>query len=174
MWFDNWSDILRILLVGAAAYVFLVVAIRAFGKRTLAQLNAFDFIVTVALGSTLATIILSSDVSWAEGAVALALLVLLQYVVSQLRRLPGGRKALTAQPTLLVRDGVILDDQLARHRLTHADIRQTLRSSGIGDLGEVAAVILESDGSRSVITGSQLGNGFVLDDVPGWPRRDAD
>ncbi|RKE58375.1 uncharacterized membrane protein YcaP (DUF421 family) [Dietzia kunjamensis] len=174
MWFDNWSDILRILLVGTAAYLFLVVAIRAFGKRTLAQLNAFDFIVTVALGSTLATIILSSDVSWAEGAVALALLVLLQYVVSQLRRLPGGRKALTAQPTLLVRDGVVLDDQLARHRLTHADIRQTLRSSGIGDLGEVAAVTLESDGSRSVITGSQLGNGSVLDDVPGWPRRDAD
>ena len=112
--------------------------------------------------------------SWTEGAVALALLVLLQYVVSQLRRLPGGRKALTAQPTLLVRDGVILGDQLARHRLTHADIRQTLRSSGIGDLGEAAAVILESDGSRSVITGSQLGNGSVLDDVPGWPRRDAD
>ena len=111
MWFDNWSDILRILLVGTAAYIFLVVAIRAFGKRTLAQLTAFDFIVTVALGSTLATIILSSDVSWAEGAVALALLVLLQYVVSQLRRLPGGRKALTAQPTLLVRDGIILDDQ---------------------------------------------------------------
>ena len=42
------------------------------------------------------------------------------------------------------------------------------------DLGEAAAVILESDGSRSVITGSQLGNGSVLDDVPGWPRRDAD
>ncbi|WP_271799890.1 YetF domain-containing protein [Dietzia maris] len=75
---------------------------------------------------------------------------------------------------MLGRDGVILDDQLARHRLTHADIRQTLRSSGVGDLGEVAAVILESDGSRSVITGSQLGNGSVLDDVPGWPRRDAD
>ena len=69
---------------------------------------------------------------------------------------------------------VVLDDQLARHRLTHADIRQTLRSSGIGDLGEAVAVILESDGSRSVITGSQLGNGSVLDDVPGWPRRDAD
>lgn len=79
----------RILLVGAASYVFLVVAIRAFGKRTLAQLNAFDFIVTVALGSTLATIILSSHVTWAVGAVALALLVLLQYIVSQLRRLRG-------------------------------------------------------------------------------------
>ena len=172
MWFDNWSDILRILLVGTAAYAFLVVVIRASGKRTLAQLNAFDFVVTVALGSTLATIILSSDVSWTEGAVALALLVVLQYVVSQLRRLRGGRKALTAEPTLLVRDGDFLDDQIARHRLTHADIRQTIRSSGVGDLNDVAAVILESDGSMSVITASTLGDGSTLEDVPRWARHD--
>lgn len=173
MWFDNWSDILRVLLVGAAAYGFLVVLIRVFGKRTLAQLNAFDFVVTVALGSTLATIILSSDVSWTEGAVAMALLVILQYVVAQLRRLKAGHAVLTAQPTLLVRDGEIFDDQLATHRLTHADIRQTIRSSGIGDLAEVAAVILENDGTMSVVTSSQLGNGSVLDDVPGWPQRKA-
>ena len=169
MWFDTWSDILRILLVGAAAYAFLILAIRVFGKRSLAQLNAFDFIVTVALGSTLATILLSSDVSWAEGAVALVLLVLLQYVVSQLRRLPGGRKAFTAEPTLLVRDGHVLDDRLASHRLTYADLKQTIRSSGVGDFDKVSAVILESDGSMSVITASQLGDGSVLDDVPGWP-----
>ena len=169
MWFDTWSDILRILLVGAAAYAFLILAIRVFGKRSLAQLNAFDFIVTVALGSTLATILLSSDVSWAEGAVALVLLVLLQYVVSQLRRLPGGRKAFTAEPTLLVRDGHVLDDRLSSHRLTYADLKQTIRSSGVGDFDKVSAVILESDGSMSVITASQLGDGSVLDDVPGWP-----
>ena len=174
MWFDNGSDILRILLVGAAAYAFLIVVIRVFGKRSLAQLNAFDFIVTVALGSTLATIFLSSEVSWVEGAVALVLLVLLQYVVSQLRRVPGGRKAFTAEPTLLVRDGHILDDRLAAHRLTHADLKQTIRSSGVGDLDKVSAVILESDGSMSVITASQLGSGSVLDDVPGWSRGDHD
>lgn len=168
MWFDNWSDILRVLLVGAAAYAFLVVVLRLFGKRTLAQLNAFDFVVTVALGSTLATILLNSDVSWTEGAVAMALLVVLQYVVAQLRRLKTGRAVLTARPTLLVRNGVLLDELISTHRLTHADIRQTIRSSGVGDLGEVAAVILESDGGRSVVTVSQLGNGSALDDVPGW------
>ena len=172
MWFDNWSDILRVVLVGAAAYGFLVVLIRGFGKRTLAQLNAFDLVVTVALGSTLATIILSSDVSWTEGAVAMALLVILQYVVAQLRRLRAGQAALTADPTLLVRDGVVFNDQLAAHRLTHADITQTIRSSGVGDLSEVAAVVLENDGSMSVITVSQLGDGSVLNDVPGWSQRE--
>ncbi|MCT2265185.1 DUF421 domain-containing protein [Dietzia cinnamea] len=171
MWFDNWPDVLRVLLVGAAAYAFLVLVVRVFGKRTLTQLNAFDFVVTVALGSTLATIILSSDVSWTEGAIAMALLVVLQYAVSRLRRSRAGRAVLTADPTLLVRDGVFLDDQIARHRLTHADIRQTIRSSGVGDLGDVAAVILENDGSMSVITGSSLGDGSVLEDVPGWARQ---
>lgn len=171
MWFDNWPDVLRVLLVGAAAYAFLVLVVRVFGKRTLTQLNAFDFVVTVALGSTLATIILSSDVSWTEGAIAMALLVVLQYAVSRLRRSRAGRAVLTADPTLLVRDGDFLDDQIARHRLTHADIRQTIRSSGVGDLGDVAAVILENDGSMSVITGSSLGDGSVLEDVPGWARQ---
>lgn len=72
MWFDSRSDTLRVLLVGTAAYATLVVVLRVSGKRTLAKLNAFDFVVTVALGSTLATILLNSTVSWTEGAVALA------------------------------------------------------------------------------------------------------
>jgi uncharacterized membrane protein YcaP (DUF421 family) len=72
MWFDSWSDILRVVLAGSAAYAWLVALLRVSGKRTLAKLNAFDLVVTVAFGSTLATILLSSDVSWSEGAAALA------------------------------------------------------------------------------------------------------
>ena len=82
MWFDSWSDIIRILAVGTAAYLALVVLLRLSGKRTLAKLNAFDWVVSVALGSTLATVLLSSDVSWSEGAVALVLLAALQFVVA--------------------------------------------------------------------------------------------
>ena len=70
MWFDDWSDIVRVLIVGTAAYVGLVALLRISGKRTLAKLNAFDLVVTVAFGSTLATILLSSDVSYAEGVTA--------------------------------------------------------------------------------------------------------
>ena len=55
MWFDSWSDVVRVVSIGAAAYATLVAMLRISGKRTLAKLNAFDLIVTVALGSTLAT-----------------------------------------------------------------------------------------------------------------------
>jgi uncharacterized membrane protein YcaP (DUF421 family) len=67
VFFDDWSGLLRVLIVGVCAYLSLLVMLRGSGKRTLDKLNAFDFIVTVALGSTLATVLLSSDVALVEG-----------------------------------------------------------------------------------------------------------
>lgn len=168
MWFDSWGDIGRVLAVGAVAYVTLVLILRFSGKRTLAKLNAFDLVVTVALGSTLATILLSTDVSWAEGATALALLALLQLVVAwTTTHLPGARSVVTARPTLLLRDGELLRHRMAEQRVTEAEVRQAVRSSGSGDLSTVAAVVLESDGTISVIPAAEAGDLSALADVPG-------
>lgn len=166
MWFDSWSDILRILLVGTAAYVTLVVVLRVSGKRTLAKLNAFDLVVTVALGSTLATILLDATVTWAEGAVALGALAALQFLVAILgSRVPAARSVVTARPTFLVRDGELLGDVLREQRVATAEVRQAVRVAGRGDLGEVVAVVLETDGTLSVITSGALGAGWALEDV---------
>ena len=166
MWFDSWSDIARVLAVGTAAYATVVVVLRLSGKRTLSKLNAFDLVVSVALGSTLATILLNSDVSWAEGATALALLAALQFVVAwTTTRLPGGRSVVTARPTLLLEDGRLLREQLVQQRVTEDEIRQAVRATGSGDLGDIAAVVLESDGSMSVISAAQAGDRSALDGV---------
>lgn len=82
MFYDGWLGLVRVVVVGTCAYLALVLLLRVSGKRTLAKLNAFDFVVTVALGSTLATVLLSSTVALAEGVLALVLLVALQYVVA--------------------------------------------------------------------------------------------
>ncbi|WP_323791402.1 DUF421 domain-containing protein [Nocardioides sp.] len=167
MWFDTWSDVLRVLLVGPASYFTVVLVLRASGKRTLAKLNAFDLVVTVALGSTLATIFLSKDVSWTEGAVALAILALLQMTVAVLTsRFPVARSAFTAGPTLLLLDGEMRDDALRSARLTETEVCQAVRSSGVGALSAVAAVVLETDGSLSVISRDQAGDRSALKDVP--------
>ena len=166
MWFDSWSDIARVLAVGTAAYGTVVLVLRVTGKRTLSKLNAFDWVVSVALGSTLATILLSSDVSWAEGATALTLLACLQFVVAwTTTHLPGGRSVITARPTLLLDDGRLLPHALKEQRVTEDEIRQAVRATGSGDLGSVAAVVLESDGSFSVISASQAGNRSALEGV---------
>lgn len=167
MWFESWSDIARVVLVGCATYAFLVVVLRSFGGRTLAQLNAFDFIVTVALGSTLATALLSSDVTWAEGAVALAVLVALQFAIAWISsRWPSVRGAVTASPHVLLREGAIDERALRAARLTEAEVRQAVRASGAGDLSGVAAVVLETNGTLSVIPSSKMGDGSALSDLP--------
>ncbi|MGY1828447.1 MULTISPECIES: DUF421 domain-containing protein [unclassified Blastococcus] len=168
MWFDEWSGIIRVLLVGSAAYVTVVVILRFTGKRTLTKLNAFDLVVTVALGSTLATILLSTDVAWTEGAVALGLLALLQLVVAWLTvRWPALRGVVTSRPTQVLRDGEPLQDRMRDVRVGIDEIRQAVRSSGAGDLSAVAAVVLESDGSLSVIPAEKYGAGTALEGVAG-------
>lgn len=168
MWFDSWSDIARTLLVGGAAYIALMLVLRLSGKRTLSQLNAFDFVVTVALGSTLATVLLSSEVSWTEGVVALALLAGLQFAIAWITtRWQPLRKLITSSPQVLLRDGVIDAAALRAARLTEAEVRQAVRSSGVGDLADVAVVVLETNGSISVISESQRGDGSALRDLTG-------
>lgn len=163
MWFDSWSDLVRVVLVGTAGYVTLVAVLRVSGKRTLSQLNVFDFVVTVALGSVLATVLLSSDVAWAEGAVAFAVLAALQLVVAFVSsRWPRVRGAVTSTPVLLLADGVIRVDALKRSRLTESEVHQAIRESGHGNTGAITAVVLETNGKLSVITEQNYGDGSAL------------
>jgi len=166
MWFDSGADILRIVLIGTAAYVTLVIVLRISGKRTLGQLHAFDFVVTVALGSILATILLNSDVSWAEGAAAFALVAALQFAVAWVStRWRGARATVTSPPALLLVDGKLRPEALRAHRLTASEVRQAIRSSGNGDLATIGAVVLETNGTFDTIPWSAMGSGTALDDI---------
>jgi len=154
MFYDDWQGLARVLIVGTSAYVALILLLRLSGKRTLAKLNAFDFVVTVALGSTLATVLLSADVALAEGVTALALLVALQYAVAwasiRSRRLTSLVKS---EPTLVYRGG-FLPTAMRRERLGEEELAQAARGQGYADLSEVAAIVVETDGSLSILTQS--------------------
>lgn len=89
MFFDDLHGLLRVAVVSPLAYAAMVFVLRIAGKRSLAKLNAFDLIVTVALGSTLATVLLSEDVALAEGVLAFAALATLQWLVSRLSIVSG-------------------------------------------------------------------------------------
>ncbi|CAN5563159.1 DUF421 domain-containing protein [soil metagenome] len=171
---DDFAALGRMALSGLLAYIWLVALLRVSGKRTLAQLNAFDFIVTVALGSILATVVLSDSVAWTEGALALALLALLQLIAAwtSVRWAPA-RRLLTSQPTLLLHDGQMLDDALRRERISPDSLCAAVRSSGIGGLELVGAVILETNGSLSVISREQSGSGSAIRDVSAASGPDA-
>lgn len=150
--FHSLGSLLRIAIVGIGAYVGLVVMLRASGKRTLSKMNAFDFIVTVALGSTLAAVLLDRDVPLADGLAALALLVWLQYAITWASvRSARVRALVKSEPTLLVHDGAYLEEAMRRQRVTREEILGSLRQHGHTDLARIACVVLESDGSLSVV-----------------------
>ena len=72
----------RIVVIGISSYLLLILILRISGKRTLSKMNAFDFIITIALGSMLSTIIMDPSISLIEGMTAMGLLVLLQYIIT--------------------------------------------------------------------------------------------
>lgn len=160
MFFESWLGLLRVIVVGPLAYIALVFVLRVSGKRTLAKLNAFDLIVTVALGSTLATVVLSKSVALAEGVMAFVTLAGLQFGVAWLSvRSPRFSDLVKSEPTLLLRDGRFLRDAMRRQRVTEIELVAAMRNQGVGNAEQIAAVVLETDGTFSIIKdGPQIGS----------------
>ncbi|MGB3187048.1 MAG: YetF domain-containing protein [Ornithinimicrobium sp.] len=160
---DNLAGLIRVLVVGSLSYLWLIALLRISGKRTLAQLNAFDFIVTVALGSMLATVTLSDSVSLTEGGLALALLATMQFVVAwSAKRFESVRRGVTSQPTVLLEDGRTIPEALRAERISEESLHGAVRSSGIGGMDLVSAIVLETTGRLSVIPRSSLGDGSAI------------
>lgn len=151
MFFQDWEGIVRTLVVGVLAYVTLVLFLRISGKRTLAKLNAFDLVVTVALGSTLSAILLQESIALAEGATALALLILVQYLVAFTSvHWKAFAHIIRSSPTLLVSDGSVHEAAMSKERITVEEAVSAVRSNGGHSMDDVDTMFLESDGTLSV------------------------
>lgn len=140
MFFDDLHGLLRVAIISPLAYAGMVLVLRSAGKRSLAKLNAFDLVVTVALGSTLATVLLSKDVALGEGVLAFAALASLQWLVSRISVASAWFRTLVrAEPRLLFENGKYRRDAmhaavracLFLHRLFAGRGLATLKQSGI-------------------------------------------
>jgi uncharacterized membrane protein YcaP (DUF421 family) len=152
MFFSSWTALVRIIAVGVPLYVGLVVFLRLSGKRTLAKMNAFDLVVTVALGSVLANGLMNSQSTLVDGLAAFALLVLLQFAITWLSiRSPGFRRLVKNRPRILAYRGERHTEALRRERITEEELAAALRNHGLPDLAAAHAVVLETDGTLSVI-----------------------
>lgn len=167
---EPWATFLRTIWVGALAYASLVILLRISGKRTLSKWNAFDLVISVAFGSTLATVLLSRDNSLAQGVVAFALLILLQFAITWLSvRSRRMRRWIKSEPRVVLFGGEFQHDALRAERVTEGEVRATLRAHGVSAVGAVYAVVLETDGSFSVIENPGPDTS-ALADVTGIPE----
>ena len=152
IFFDNWESLFRTFIVTILAYICLIIFLRVSGKRTLSKMNAFDFIVTIALGSSLATVALNKNVALADGALAFFLLIFLQFTITWISvRTKEFKNLVTSRPILLLYDGRLFEEVLKRERITLEEIHLAARKKGISELENIGAIVLETTGDLVVM-----------------------
>jgi uncharacterized membrane protein YcaP (DUF421 family) len=157
-WFwQGWEGPLRVACLGLLAYGFLIILLRATGKRTLSKMNAFDFVITVASGSTFAAVLLNKQVSYAEGVTAFTTLVLMQYGVAWASSRSNTVEGLVKSvPSVLVWRGEMQLAAMAHARVTESEVHAACRQHGVTNLADVDAMVLETAGEFSVLTGLKI------------------
>jgi uncharacterized membrane protein YcaP (DUF421 family) len=162
----DWQSLARVAVFATAGYIALLALIRLLGSRAISKMNPSDFAITVAAGSLLANLILSKDASLLEGLVGLAVLLGLQFVTEWISaRSTRFRSAVEGVPALLFYEGRFIRPALLREHVTETAVYKAIREQGISDIEQVQAVILEIDGSFSVISGGKRRTESALDDV---------
>lgn len=152
VFFDGWSGIIRIAITAPIVYVAVIIFIRISGKRSTSKMNNFDWIVTVALGSMVGSVIVLKNVVILEGLEAIALLLILQYGVTKLSAVvPAFSKTVRSSPTILFFRGQFQEETMQAERVTRTEILAAIREAGQTRLDAVEAVVLESDANLSVI-----------------------
>ncbi|WP_417683994.1 DUF421 domain-containing protein [Roseibium sp.] len=152
IWFDGFDDLIRIAIRVPMLYFAIIAFIRIAGKRSMAQMNNFDWIVTVALGSMVASGALLKDVTVAETLFAVAAFLALQFALTAITcRSERFAAWIKPSPRTLARHGRFDDGAMRRERVTSEEIRSALRQQGLDDISMTEEVILETDATVSVI-----------------------
>jgi uncharacterized membrane protein YcaP (DUF421 family) len=138
------EKILRPVIV----YLCLVVFLRIFGKRELAQLNPFDLVVLLSLSNTVQNAMIGEDNSVTGGVVgAFALLAINWLLMWVLYRAPKATGALEGHPSTLIRAGVVQEAELKKQSLTHEELISALNRNGFNDPADVELCVLEPNGT---------------------------
>jgi uncharacterized membrane protein YcaP (DUF421 family) len=151
MWHDIWAvgaPVAEKVLRPIAVYLFLVVLLRAFGKRELAQLNPFDLVVLLSLSNTVQNAIIGNDNSLTGGIIGAFTLLAVNYLVVRFlfrhRRLD---QILEGEATVLVEKGCVDEKAMAKELMTHAELATVLHRQGFDSLEEVEHCVLEPGGT---------------------------
>ncbi|MGB5553811.1 MAG: YetF domain-containing protein [Flavobacteriaceae bacterium] len=151
-WFKfSMNGLWAICLTGIGIYLVIIVFTRLCGKRSFSKMNSFDFAITVALGSMVATTVLSKSVSLWDGIIGLAILYILQLSTAYLRRYAVFAKITDNTPLLLMDGAEILHGNLIKAKVTESDLRAKLREANVLELSQVRAVIFETTGDIAVL-----------------------
>ena len=167
----SWGEAGLVVASAAAMVVLVIVVIRVVGLRSLSKMSGFDFVVTVAIGSVVASTVATST-PIAQGFLAVAALLGVQAIIALIRLRGDDGSIVDNTPLLLMRDGELIPEAMCRARVTESDVRAKLREANVLTLSQVRAVVLETTGDISVLHGDGPVDAALLDAVRDVTGRD--
>jgi uncharacterized membrane protein YcaP (DUF421 family) len=165
------TTLLMVVLSALGIYITLIVLTRITGLRSFSKMSSFDFAITVAFGSVLASTIVAPTPALLTGAFGLVMLYGIQYAVSKSRRLTATVERLVDnEPVLVMAGEQVLSDHLDEVRMSEDDLRSKLRLAGVTHPGQVRAVVFETTGDVSVVKTTDEVDPWVFAGVRGVER----
>lgn len=149
--FGGTTELGWVALKALLLFLTAVIGFRVSGRRTLAEMSAFDFVAAVAVGAIVGRIPSATTTSYLAGAVTLVTVLVAHALITRLRYSPAVARLFDHPPRLLVAHGRVLDAHLRRCGLTRDDLYGLLRQHGVTDLDELRYVVFEQRGKVSVI-----------------------
>jgi len=144
---------MKIALSSVAVYLFIIFAIRLFGKKELAQLSIFDLVFILLISNAVQNAMVGSDSSLAGGLVAASALFMVNYLFKYLMyRFPKLSHAVQGAELLLIYKGQLNASNLVKARITREELLEAVREHGVSEIREVDLAVLETDGSISIIS----------------------
>lgn len=162
----SWTHVWLVVVSTLAIFAAVITYTRIAGLRSFSKMSGFDFASTVAVGSIMATVSVTSA-SLLNGFIGLATLFAAQVAIALLRRLTKFEQVVDNRPVLLMAGQRVLHDNLRRSRLTEHDLRGKLREANVTDTSQVLAVVLETTGDVSVLQGDGPLDVGILEGVRG-------
>lgn len=149
---EDWTEFSRFIINLIAIYIAALAVVRLMGKRALGELSLFDLVIMVGIGEVIVIVGLEQKVSLFKGIIILLLLGGLEFTLSLLTfKSPFFSRLVEGKPTILIKDGQLIEENLAREHISYSDLRQELRKQGVSRISKVSKAILEACGKFSVI-----------------------
>lgn len=147
---------LDIIIRSASVYLFMLIALRIFGKKELSQLNTADVILILLISNSVQNAMVGSNTSLYGGLAAAAVLFIINYILKKLLyKFPKFSDFMQEKPEVLIHDGKIDFKALSKLNITHDELKEAMREHGVEHFTDVKLAMLETDGNISIISGEK-------------------
>lgn len=147
------NNYIRIIASTLAVYLFIVVAIRLFGKKELAQLSVVDLVFILLISNAVQNAMVGPDSTLLGGLVAASTLFLVNYLLKYLQyRFPKFGKIVEGDAVMLVYKGELLEAHMKKAKITEDELMEAVREHGVASVKDVDLAIMEVDGSISILS----------------------